>query len=341
LLLTFIFIIPELYCLYRQFDLHPEKVVFGKSNVSGIRFFFWDSQFGRFFNTGPIKGTGDKTFFLHTTLWAFLPWSVLLYVGVIQLIGRKIPMQKSHWIIYAGAIITFLLFSFSSFQLPHYILIIFPQCSILTAAFLIHSTTHKKAINGIIIYMSALIIILVCAFCALAFTSNFTGSTACIILLLCAGIFSLFLYRKKDIQNIVIKGMAFAGMLALFLNLYFYPNILQYQSGMIAAGWLNKNKLHKPVTMYKTYSYSLEFYTPGKVQRAGNEDKLRQYVNSGPILMYVMQKDIAALTDKNYKIDTLQAFDFFPVSRLNLKFLNYNTRMTSLNHLYVINIARK
>src|SRR5215831_19145942 len=54
---TLIFILPELYCLYVQFDLHPEKIVFGKTNVSGINFFFWDSQFGRFFNTGPIKGT--------------------------------------------------------------------------------------------------------------------------------------------------------------------------------------------------------------------------------------------------------------------------------------------
>ncbi|MEJ7609666.1 MAG: glycosyltransferase family 39 protein [Ferruginibacter sp.] len=56
LFLSFLFIIPELYTLYVQFDMHPEKTVFGKTNVSGIKFFLWDSQFGRFFNTGPIKG---------------------------------------------------------------------------------------------------------------------------------------------------------------------------------------------------------------------------------------------------------------------------------------------
>jgi 4-amino-4-deoxy-L-arabinose transferase-like glycosyltransferase len=70
-LLIFIFILPELYCLYVQFDLHPEKIVYGQTNVSGLRFFFWDSQFGRFFNTGPIKGSGDPSFFLHTLLWAY------------------------------------------------------------------------------------------------------------------------------------------------------------------------------------------------------------------------------------------------------------------------------
>lgn len=75
-LLILIFITPELYSLYIQFDLQPEKIVFGKTNVSGLRFFFWDSQFGRFFNTGPIKGQGDPAFFLHTTLWAFFSNSV-------------------------------------------------------------------------------------------------------------------------------------------------------------------------------------------------------------------------------------------------------------------------
>ena len=68
LALSFVFIAPELYCLYQQFDLHPEKLVFEKHNVSGIKFFFWDSQFGRFFNTGPIQGSGDIFFFVHSLL---------------------------------------------------------------------------------------------------------------------------------------------------------------------------------------------------------------------------------------------------------------------------------
>ena len=89
-ILILIFILPELYCLYQQFDLHPEKIVFGQKAVSGIRFFFWDSQFGRFFNSGPIKGGGDPSFFIHTTLWAFLPWSLLLFAAIFQFIKKGI-----------------------------------------------------------------------------------------------------------------------------------------------------------------------------------------------------------------------------------------------------------
>ena len=73
LVLTLVFTFPEIYAVYSQFDLHPEKVVFGKTALSGVKFFLWDSQFGRFFNTGPIKGNGDVFFFTHTLLWAFAP----------------------------------------------------------------------------------------------------------------------------------------------------------------------------------------------------------------------------------------------------------------------------
>jgi len=60
--LLLVFILPELYCLYYQFDVRPMAEVFGRTHVSGIRFFFWDSQFGRFFNSGPITGHGDPFF---------------------------------------------------------------------------------------------------------------------------------------------------------------------------------------------------------------------------------------------------------------------------------------
>jgi len=67
-LITFLFLSPSLYAYYLQFDRHPEKVIFGKTNVSGVEFFLWTSQWGRFTNTGPIKGSGDIFYFFHTLL---------------------------------------------------------------------------------------------------------------------------------------------------------------------------------------------------------------------------------------------------------------------------------
>jgi len=182
-LLTFIFILPELYALYVQFDMHPEKIVFGQTNVSGIKFFFWDSQFGRFFNTGPIKGSGDTSFFIHTFLWAFLPWSPLFIVAVVQLCRRKIFFKKEHSIIYGSAAILFLLFSFSRFQLPHYIVILFPQFAMITASYTYSCIKNKKAVSKII-SLQTILVILAAVFCiSLTAFCGFANSAIPIVLI--------------------------------------------------------------------------------------------------------------------------------------------------------------
>jgi len=128
-LLTFIFTLPELYALYIQFDLHPEKTVFGTRHVSGIKWFLWDSQFGRFVNNGPIsrKLSGSVFFYLHTLLWAFAPWCLLFYYAVfkqIKVIWDKRKLQEYYSL--CGGIFLLLLFSLSRFQLPFYTNAVFP-----------------------------------------------------------------------------------------------------------------------------------------------------------------------------------------------------------------------
>jgi len=148
LALSLLCIVPELFALYWQFDRHPEKVVYGQTGVSGIRFFFWESQFGRFFNFGPIRNTsGDPFFFIHTFLWAFLPWTVLFIAaavtGVRRWTQRDGSEQRAFVVLSMSFLIPFVLFSLTSFQLDHYIDIVLPFASILTAHFLTRSfSTH-------------------------------------------------------------------------------------------------------------------------------------------------------------------------------------------------------
>ncbi len=123
LVLTFIFTLPEFYALYIQFDLHPEKTVFGKQNVSGIKWFLWDSQFGRFVNTGPInrKVSGSIFFYLHTLLWAFAPWCLLFYYAVFEKMKAIYQHKKlTEYYALSGGLLLLLLFSLSRFQLPFY-----------------------------------------------------------------------------------------------------------------------------------------------------------------------------------------------------------------------------
>ena len=141
LALTLLFTAPEVIALYLQFDSHPDKVVFGQTQVSGIKFFLWDSQFGRFFNTGPIKNTnGHPFYFMLVFLWAFLPWVAVFVTAMVSGIRKffaRSAGERARFVFLCGAFfITFLLFSATSFQLDHYTVILFPFAAILCGKFL-------------------------------------------------------------------------------------------------------------------------------------------------------------------------------------------------------------
>ena len=150
LVLSLVFTAPELYALYLQFDAHPEKLVFGQTHVSGIKFFLWDSQFGRFFNTGPIKNTnGHPLYFVLVFLWAFLPWVAVFIAGMVSGIRKfssRTGIERSSFVFLCGAFfVTFGLFSATSFQLDHYTVILFPFAAILCGKFLSDWLTESSS----------------------------------------------------------------------------------------------------------------------------------------------------------------------------------------------------
>jgi 4-amino-4-deoxy-L-arabinose transferase-like glycosyltransferase len=342
LFLIFLFITPELYSLYVQFDLHPEKVVFGKTNVSGLRFFFWDSQFGRFFNTGPIKGEGDKSFFLHTTLWTFLPWSILLYIATIRLIiKRSIDTDLRRWIIYGSAAVTFVLFSFSGFQLPFYIVIIFPQFSIITAAYLT-SLQNTISFKRISVLQNSLLVIAALLVCALALYTKF-GNVILTAIISITIIILNFLYKSKPcINRIIMSGVAFSFVLFLFLHNFFYPNLLTYQSGMMAGKYLVNTNNKKTAAMFRANSYSFEFYAPGYVPRLETFTELNSFLDKASNgVIYTTLDKLQELNKQQYSYNILANFSDFHISMLTGSFLNPYTRSDELKKAVLVRVQKK
>lgn len=343
LLLIFIFILPELYSLYTQFDLHPEKVVFGKTHVSGLKFFFWDSQFGRFFNTGPIKGHGDKTFFLHTTLWAFLPFSIILYIAVFNVIKNSSAQRsnKIRWIIYGSALITFLLFSFSGFQLPHYIVILFPHFSIITAAY-VSGIKKEATFKKLTVLQKVLLILSATAVSLLAFYSKM-GNVVLIATVAVALVVAAFVYFEKTGLNTLI-GISAGICVVLFWYLlnFFYPRIMQYQAGMMAGKYLTKNKFKGTTGLYNAWSYSFEFYAPGFVQYVMNDTILNNCLQKDrTVALYTSANTLDELRRKGYQFEVLQQLPFFHISMLTGPFLNPASRDAQVEQMALILVRRK
>jgi len=337
--LSFLFALPEVYALYQQFDLHPEKVIFGKTGVSGVKFFFWDSQFGRFFNTGPIKGEGDKYFFLHTLLWAFLPWSLPLYAGVAESIYGLVKRRNllPEYVSLGSGLATFGLFSLSGFQLPHYMNIVFPFFAIITAQFLIDLSSPvlqrwvagQRVLGVLIIVLTIVPVVLVRPY----------GATLAVYLIEVMLISIAMLLQNRGLL-ISLTGWMVGTMLILFvsLNLFLYPVWLQYMAGRTAALAINaqsgpakKTLLYMPGTGVGGGSFwSYEFYASGPTRYVRSDSTMRAAVSTRPQLTFTSAAYADSLRNKGFSVRRLATFPYYHVSTLSYEFLNANTRAKTL-----------
>ena len=340
IILTLVFILPELYCLYKQFDLHPEKVVFGQKGVSGIKFFFWDSQFGRFFNTGPIKGGGDPFFFVHTTLWAFLPWSVLLFTAIYQTIKKGVKnVQGQEWYCLSAGLLTFLLFSASHFQLPYYLNIVYPFFAIITAQY-IYNVHLEKSIKAIRIVQLIVIVAMLLTVAALQYfylPQYMKWPEVLIVIVLYITMVLLPDRITTDtISRIVITTVLATFIVNLYLNLAFYPSLLRYQAGSEAAMWLNKNNPNKyPIAQCGDNTpWAMQFYLNQPLVNLN-------YDGSGPqpaktFILYSNAHIIDSLTASGWHTQEIANLNRYWISRLTPAFLNSRTRDKQLTRMKVV-----
>jgi 4-amino-4-deoxy-L-arabinose transferase-like glycosyltransferase len=337
LLLVGLFITPELYCLYRQFDLHPEKQVFGHTGVSGIRFFFWDSQFGRFFNTGPIKGNGDIFFYFHTLLWAFLPWSLLLYAAVIKKVRKRGVFGD--FICLGGALLSFAMFSLSRFQLPHYMNILFPFFSILTADWL-YNVRRRGTVRGVAIVQGILTVALPVLLLFLCWLYHFPAWPLLMIVILALSILPFLLFRGNALTPVTGRSIWTALLVFAFVNCCLYPAILQYQAGMLAGDYLRRHAPDRNIVYMPEKgpdNYSIEFYSPYPVQRL-SPDSLPGRLGRGPAVFFMTPKFSDTLIRKGYRVEELHRFPNFHVSQLTREFLDYRTRPASVEWFELVRV---
>lgn len=338
--LTALFIAPELYSLWYQFDNHPEKLVHGKNGVSGINFFLWDGQFSRFADTGMLKEKKDHIFYLHTLLWAFLPWSLIMFTAVIQKIknGRKkneLPQQE--WFTLGGSLLTILLFSLTRFQLPYYTNIIFPLLAIITAAYINKIRETTSGVFRIIQNVLTIIILVAVVLLQVFYTPSVWSIFSIIILGILFGVLLLLPGRLQ--WNKTLTAFCRAAIATLLLNFYlnqfFYPDLLKYQSSTESAFYINKNYPGKTGVYVGLYSPAYEFYVNGTALHG----EINPLTTSSPQisgLWYLTEEEFQQLKTSVTKYEVVKEFSHFNVTQLNLKFINKKTRSKELKRRYLV-----
>ncbi|MBO0935360.1 glycosyl transferase [Fibrella sp. HMF5335] len=352
ILLTLLFITPELYALYQQFDLHPEKVIYGKTGTSGVRFFFWDSQVGRFLNNGPLRGNGDPLFFTHTLLWALLPWAFLAYaavgraiMGLIRRNNRDAPALPEYVSLGAGLTL-FVLFSASRFQLPHYLNIVFPFYAVLAAHYL--TTLTDKALHGWTIaqtIMAGLILTFVTGVFVWYQPERLTTGLVWILVLTLGTV--IVFWRSDNVNEVADKASALltvlmgrmVGLMVLIgglINLFFYPSVMRYQAGMVAAQYTNARPDWTGTTYlygFQTFgesSWTYEYYTRHPTQYVYQDSTLRRLTQTAPVHVFTTAVYADSLANKGFNVRRIASFPYYRVSQLSAQFLNPATRPQTL-----------
>ncbi|MHA7830521.1 MAG: ArnT family glycosyltransferase [Flagellimonas sp.] len=338
-------IAPMLYAYYHQFDLHPEKVIRGKNNRSGIFFIFWEQSFERMSGEGVGKNSSDFFFFFHTFLWVFLPWTVLALIGYWKKIkafwDAKFAYKPNLEFLTVGGIsILFLLISFAQFKLPHYMNVLMPLYAILSAAFLyvLHQQQKMKMaklILGIQYFILGLVVVFTLLVSFYVFKLEHWYSY--LFLLMALALVAYFILKKETAYTKIVTVAIFSSLLLNgLMNAHFYPKLLEYQGGSTMAVRVKAENI--PVDeIYKIngrHTWALDFYNQNPV----NIVSASELKNMEDVWVYATDKELKQLEKKGIVWDNQVTVDQFRITRLQIKFLNPDTREEKLNKMHLVHL---
>lgn len=332
-----VFIAPVVYCYYLQYDLHPEKVIRGKSGRSGVAFILWKQNFERF--QGDSFGADAKNdyfFFFHSFLWAFAPWSVLAFVALFHRL-KNFFSQRQEWLTTATVLVMGLMITFSGFKLPHYLNIIFPAAAVMTSAFLLERWQKRKSLKPFLITQ-----VIVCTLCLLiagavnvwAFpVSGFWILAGFFLLVLLSGFFLLRV--QLLLPKIVVASVVTSLLIFYLLNANFYPQLLRYQAGNELAFDTKGKVAPKQVYFWPgVYSSSYVFYTAA-LRREFSDSVLQ---GTSPVWIMTDAQHLSEIQQKGYRILQTYAHPDYEITRMQLPFVNPATRKSELGKLMLVRV---
>lgn len=351
LLFFALFISPVLYAYYLQFDQHPEKVIRNMTNISGVKFILWDQNFERFGGDNFIKGgRNSSVFFLyHTFLWAYFPWCIIAYAGLLFWLRRMFGQKKwRHPVNFAALAFGFILFtiSFSKFKMPHYIFMLLPLATIFSAPYLRLLLAYARPRKVLIILHTVIACIVLLATVALNFYF-FQPPTAFAwgigILLTAAYVYYLLNRRSQSALRFLGITVGLVIVFNFFANYSFFPNLLKYQGGNELVAKMKRDGIQvrdEDIILVDNNAHTFDFY------RGYNHDVLdfsrvmETYDSTRGKYFLLTGGMIKELRAQGMQVIPVASHVDYNVTTLKLKFLNPTTRSTKLDTLMLATLKR-
>jgi hypothetical protein len=341
-------LLPMCIGLYQQFDLHPEKVINGKTGVSGLRFFFWIQSFGRITGENAWRNGVYFTYLFQTMFWSFAPWILIFIVAyitnILNIFKKDRFFETKELITLGGFTLGYISLAVSKYQLPHYIFVVYPLISVITARFIVEILGEKlegilgktaKILRGVHWFVISVLWLL--PFLISIFTFPFGEFDFMLFLnpsiIAMVVFFVLYLVSAFQYKQLVFSSINTVIAINLFLNLSFYRNLLRYQE----SSEVGKKVRIIPDDQFFTYKYpnmsALHFYSRRIVQV---KDKVEQ-VKTGDWLL-LNETGLNELQEEGLNVKIIETGNTFSVTNLTPAFLNAETRPDVVGQYFLVQI---
>ena len=347
LAVTAVILLPMCWGLYQQFDQHPEKLVNGRTGVSGLYFYFWEQSFGRITGASTWKDNTTLFTFFHVYLWVFLPWP-LLFAGAlwrrlrdVVRDGLRIDAGDEAYSL-GGFVLTFVALSLSHYKLPHYIFVTLPWAAILTARWLAMPAAIGRAWWRTQYFVFAALGAIVLWLLRGVFPPGAT--LVWIVVLILFGYLFVLCWRTPfpERTDLLVQRSVLAALATLVVvNFHFYPNLLPFQSTVAVPRFVRQAGIPiDKLAYFNRRGPAMDFYAGRVVPELDTPDQVRETAaRNGPYWVYTDSGGRARLDSAAVPYTAAAVFQHFEVAQLTGRFLNHRTRDKTLQPVYLLKIS--
>ncbi len=319
----------------------------------GIEFFFWSNNVGRIqgaYNKGGAVD-GDMSFYLHTMIYIYLPWSFFAFITFGNHIKRIFVekgvtrFKRPEYLTYAVTIVYTLILSVASQKAPHYFYPITPFLSIIVAQFVYKGIVENKnrKLGKWLLGARNLMLVIVWLVTVLILTFIFRTGNLLIWIPVVLGLAVAIYFIRPQMQlyhRLIVPLVISSIVLNFILNAHFIPTAFQYHGGIRASeAYSNIAKEDEDLYTYK-YKQFDPYYYPSKISLSFRQkEDFEKVINNNNYWVITNEEgyeDIKQMIPD--RINYEKAFPHRLISRMSGEFLNPATREKSLKKVYLLKI---
>lgn len=322
--IALIIVSPTLIQLYKNFG------------TEGLKFYFITNNFGRI--TGEYAGSNtDPFFYLHTLLWAFLPWTIFVLVAIWSEIKgwiKSVGLNSWGFFLLGSTLVLLLVLSIAKGKAPNYFLIAVAPISVVTGKWFENKAKGFKValirIHWITVSLYSILLLVI----TFLFVQNYI---VCLIIILIFCFFILLSVKRNIDHKILLVSFTIAACLNVVFNVLVLPEMFKYQGARQAIEIYEENKNEgDKLCNFELEEFEIFFYAKSPVNHLKDWTYLYKAMGKSGTWIYTNSIKHNDIIQMGYNIDTVYQIKQTGMNKLRFKFMNPETREDALEANFLI-----